>query len=234
VLKSDIDADTAFLLHNGWLSHAPPEFGATFMAHCHWRHIDAGSAISHAGDTGNSVMGLARGTTSISTALTSPDANIVSIGHPGLWFGYVPMFTQIARVVSVTARTNVHLAFISETEVERLLASNPQWWRHFAALGIMYGNTAINIAADLMIRDSRRRCISSILRLADCRFADRPGGRPIEAPLSQEELAAMSNLSRTSVSTIVRDLEDEGLITLGYRTIVLVDTDRLRAIVDDV
>jgi CRP-like cAMP-binding protein len=85
-----------------------------------------------------------------------------------------------------------------------------------------------------MIRDSKRRCIASILRLADCRFSDRPGGRPIEAPLSQEELAAISNLSRTSVSTIVRDLEDAGLITLGYRTIVLVDTDRLRAIVDDV
>ena len=85
-----------------------------------------------------------------------------------------------------------------------------------------------------MIRDSRRRCVAAVLRPSDCRFVDRPGGRPIEAPLSQEELAAMSNLSRTSVSTIVRNLETAELITLGYRAMVLVDTDRLRAIVDDV
>lgn len=234
MLKTEIDADTAFLINNGWLSHTPADFATAFMAHCHWRNVDAGSAISHAGDLANTVMGLARGTTAISTALTTPDANIVSIGHPGMWFGYVPMFSKLARVISVIARTDVRLALISEIEIERLLASNPHWWRHFAALGIMYGNSAINIAADLMIRDSRRRCVAAILRLADCRFADRPGGRPIEAPLSQDELAAMSNLSRTSVSTIVRDLENDGLITLGYRSITLNDTDRLRAIVDDV
>ncbi|MBC7522796.1 MAG: winged helix-turn-helix domain-containing protein [Sandarakinorhabdus sp.] len=91
-----------------------------------------------------------------------------------------------------------------------LLSQRPEWWRHSAALGVLYGHAALNVAADLMIRDSRRSCVAAVLRLADCRFVDRPGGRPIEAPVSQEELAAMSNLSRTSVSTIVRNLEPLG------------------------
>ena len=234
MLKGEIDADTAFLLHNGWLSHVPPEFGAAFLAHAHWRNVPAGESISHAGDQSKTIMGVSRGVVSIFTALSAPDAPIVTIGHPGIWFGYVPMFSKLARGVSVAARSDVRLVYIAQSEVEVLLSQRPEWWRHFAALGVLYGHTALNVAADLMIRDSKRRCIAAILRLADCRFVDRPGGRPIEAPLSQEELAAMSNLSHTSVSTIVRELEETGLIALGYRTIVLVDTDRLRAIVDDV
>lgn len=234
MLKSEIDADTAFLLNNGWLSHVPPEFGAAFMAHCHWRNTEAGVSISHAGDNATTIMGISRGVASIFTALSSPDAPIVTICHPGTWFGYVPMFSNLPRPVSLTARSDVRLAYIARPEVEALLTARPEWWRHFAALGIIYGNSAVNIASDLMIRDSKRRCAAAILRLADCRFADRPGGRPIEAPLSQDELAAMSNLSRTSVSTIVRELETGGLIRLGYRTMELLDTDRLRAIVDDV
>jgi CRP/FNR family transcriptional regulator, cyclic AMP receptor protein len=234
MLKSEIATDTAFLLNNGWLRHVPPEFGAAFMAHCHWRNVDAGVSISHAGDHGQSIIGLSRGVVSVFTALSAPDTPIVTVSHPGTWFGFIPMFSDLPRAVSMVARSDVRLAYIAQSEVETLLASRPEWWRHFAALGILYGNSAINVAADLMIRDSKRRCVASILRLADCRFVDRPGGRPIEAPLSQEDLAAISNLSRTSVSTIVRELENQGLISLGYRTIALLDTDRLRALVDNV
>lgn len=234
MLKTGNDSDTEFLLQNGWLQHAPPEFGATFLAHCHWRSVAAGVAISHAGDHGRAIIGLARGVVSVFTSLSAPDTPIVNLAHPGTWFGYVPMFTKLPRGVSITARTDIRLAHIAQAEVENLLAVRPEWWRHFAALGIIYAHGAVTVAADLMIRDSRRRCVASILRLADCRFADRPGARPIEAPVTQEELASISNLSRTSVSTIVRDLEAEGLIRLGYRTLLLIDTDRMRAIVDDV
>jgi DNA-binding GntR family transcriptional regulator len=52
--------------------------------------------------------------------------------------------------------------------------------------------------------------------------------------LSQEELAAISNLSRTSISTILREFEEAGLVTLGYRSVSLTYPARLRALVDNV
>jgi hypothetical protein len=39
-------------------------------------------------------------------------------------------------------------------------------------------------------------------------------------------------LSRTSVATILRDLEDQKLIRLGYRSVILDNPAVLRAIVD--
>jgi CRP-like cAMP-binding protein len=232
--NSENTADIEFLIHHGWLSHTPKAFARGFLENCHWRSVKAGTALSHAGDREHGMMGIASGVTTVTSALSAPDMPMITIAHPGTWFGYIPMFSNFPRVVSLVARTDVRLAVISEREVERALANNPTWWRSFGALGIIYGNTAMAAACDLMIRDSKRRCISTILRIANCRFEDCPEGLPVEAPLSQEELAAMSNLSRTSVSRILRELEDEGSITLGYRGIILHDAATLRAIVDNV
>jgi uncharacterized membrane protein len=51
--------------------------------------------------------------------------------------------------------------------------------------------------------------------------------------LSQDELAALSNMSRTTISTILRDLENDGLIKLGYRSVTVIHPGRLRALADD-
>ena len=47
------------------------------------------------------------------------------------------------------------------------------------------------VASDMLIRDSRRRCLAALLRVADCRTG---GPEPTTAELSQDELAAMANL----------------------------------------
>nr|WP_310525119.1 Crp/Fnr family transcriptional regulator [Polymorphobacter sp.] len=234
MLKSDIAVGTETLTTNGWLKETPPEFAAAILAHCNWRTMEAGTAIQHAGDTSGGLIGIARGTISLTTALGSPDSPMIHIGHPGTWLGFIPLFSAVGRAVSVMARSDVVLARLSQVELERLLWEQPVWWRHVGTLGVIYGNTATNIASDLMIRDSSRRCAASLLRLANCRFQDDDGQRNVEAPLSQDELAALSNLSRTSVSTILHDLVDAGLISLGYRSVILHDTPRLRALVDEV
>jgi CRP-like cAMP-binding protein len=155
------------------------------------------------------------------------------IGHPGSWFGYVGMFTGGELPMGVTARTDVMLAGLGQLQLEQLIAEHPEWWRHIGLLGVLYGNAAINVAADLLIRDTRRRCAASLLRIADCRFESPADAEPVEAPLSQDELAALSNMSRTTISTIRRDLENDGLIKLGYRSVPVIHPARLRALADD-
>lgn len=234
MLKSDIASGTSLLSQRGWLADTPQEFSEAILAHCHWRQVAAGAAIQHAGDSRGGLTGLARGTITVTTSLTSPDTVITHISHPGQWFGFITVFGGRYLPNSVAARSDVILAHMSKAALEQLLANRPEWWRHVGQLGVLYGNLAVNTAADLMIRDSHRRCIAALLRMADCRFCDNGNPGTIEAPLSQEELAALSNLSRTSVSSILHELEIQGLITLGYRCVTLNDTRRLRADVDDV
>lgn len=234
MLKSDIAACSEVLARTGWLPMTPPEFSHSLLSHCRWRYFAAGSMIQHAGDRDCSMTGLARGTTAVTTVLSAPDTPMIHIAHPGVWIGYAPMFTPQARTLDVVARSDIIVAQITLPEVEALLAERPQWWRYFGALGVIYGNIAANIAGDLMIRDSKRRCAAALLRLANCRFADPEGAQQVEAAMTQDELAAVANLSRTSVGAILRELEQAGLIALGYRSVVLTAPRRLRAIVDGV
>jgi CRP/FNR family cyclic AMP-dependent transcriptional regulator len=221
------------LRQEGWLSHVPDEFATAVLGLCHWRRVEAGQSIQHAGDGEGRLYGLAAGTVSMTTAMTAPDCPITDIGHPGSWFGFVPLFGGKALVTTVEARTDIVLAVLAPAPLTALFDQHPGWWRHIGMLGINYGHIAANIAGDLMIRDSRRRCVAALLRLGNCRFADRGGSTRAEAPLSQSELAGIANLSRTSVNVILGKLEADGLISLGYRCIYLLDTGALRAIADE-
>jgi CRP/FNR family transcriptional regulator, cyclic AMP receptor protein len=234
VLKSDIATHSALLINTGWLRHTPREFAESFIAHCHWRNFDAGVGIQHAGQEGGIVAGIARGSAVLTTSLSTPDSPVLHIMHPGEWFGYVPLFLPGTRPNSLVARSDVTIAVMPEQELEAFLAPHPHWWRHVGTLAAFNANTAIAIAADMMIRDSDRRCAAALLNVANCRHDDVSGGPSLNAPLSQEELAGIANLSRTSISTILHDLETRGLIELGYRTVTLRDPARLRALVDNV
>jgi CRP-like cAMP-binding protein len=234
VLKTEIARMSDFLASHGWLRFTPRDFADNLLAHCHWRQFAPGAGIQHAGDAGGIIAGIADGSATLTTSLSSPDSPILHVMHPGSWFGFVPLFIGGSRPNSIVARTNVTIATMSQAEVEAFMVGRPEGWRHLGTLGIVHANTATSIAADMMIRDSPRRCAAALLQLADCRHADRPASSDAHTPMSQDELAAVANLSRTSVSSILRKFEAAGLIKLGYRDVTLVNPAALRALVDNV
>jgi CRP-like cAMP-binding protein len=234
VLKTEIAACSAFLANTGWLRDTPRDFAEGLLAHCNWRQVAAGTGIQHAGTIGGSVIGIAAGTTTVTTSLSSPDSPVLHVMHPGDWFGFVPLFLKGGRPNSIVARTDVTLASMSEIEIESFLSTRPEWWRHVGALGVIYANTATSIAADMMIRDSGRRCAAALLQISGCRHVEKASAQGIQAPLSQEELASIANLSRTSVSTILHELEQAGLVRLGYRSVSIENASGLRAMIDGI
>jgi CRP/FNR family transcriptional regulator, cyclic AMP receptor protein len=218
----------------GWLSHVPEDFCDSVIALCRWRDVEAGQGVQYAGDGPGSVYGIAVGTVSITTAMSAPDAPVTTIGMPGGWFGYIPMFGGQERAVTVQARSAAVIATIPQASLAVLFDATPGGWRHAGLLPIVsYGHVAANIAGDLMIRDGRRRCVATLLRLANSRFADRQSDDPAEAPVSQSELGSLTNLSRTTISNILGELEAKALVRIGYRSVMLRDTAGLRRIADD-
>ena len=75
-----------------------------------------------------------------------------------------------------------------------------------------------------IIRDSRRRCLLVLLRIANCRFGD----KATATADMRQELAAMANLLRKTAGRILRVLAETELLTVGYRSIALHDAAALR------
>jgi CRP-like cAMP-binding protein len=83
-----------------------------------------------------------------------------------------------------------------------------------------------------MIPEHERRVAAVLLRLCDCRFPPQFGGPPQENPLTQAELAAMSNVSRNTLGTILRSLQDAGLISIGCGKVRHLQPQTLRALIE--
>ena len=71
-----------------------------------------------------------------------------------------------------------------------------------------------------------------LLRLGGCRQRTPPGAAPIEADVSQEDFAAMTNLARTTAGTVLRTLAAAGRIDVSYRKVRILKPDALRAMLE--
>jgi CRP/FNR family transcriptional regulator, cyclic AMP receptor protein len=91
--------------------------------------------------------------------------------HPVFWLGFVPTLFKQPRRAAASAKTRVWLVRVPEATLRRTLSENPIWWRFFLQPLLEYGDLTVTIAADLLIRDSDRRCAAALLRLAGGRYA---------------------------------------------------------------
>src|SRR5271166_6157936 len=189
-------------------------FRQAILSRCDWGRLETGAPIQAGGEEAGELIGLARGIVEMRTILGRADTPIMHFAHRVFWFGYVPILTGRPRRIAASAKTPVWLARIPQAAVWALLAEQPEWWRHLMQLSIIYGDVSQTIAADLLIRESERRCAAVLLRLGGRRFADPNDKEPVEVPVTQTELAGAANLSRNSVSTMLHRLKARGLIEL--------------------
>jgi CRP-like cAMP-binding protein len=220
------------LTSRGWLARAPAEFQRALLSLAKWQLFEAGTAICHAADENADLTGIVRGVVEVSTRFSTADTPALHFLQQGQWFGMVPLISGQSRRLSATARTPVLLARVPHDSLATLLAKRPEWWRDIACSLLELTDIATNGFADLLLRDSERRCVAVLLRLSGCRFADSERDRSVEVQLTREELAAMSNVSRNTLGGILRRLARRGLVDLGYRTVAVRDPAALRAVVN--
>jgi CRP-like cAMP-binding protein len=235
-LKAQDGRDLGFetrtsLLASPWLSSCPPEFSHALLDRAIIRLSPPGATLFHAGDEGGGLFGIARGTVELSLFLDHPDTAIMHLAHAGYWAGTRPLIGR-ARVLGVIARDEVLWALVPLHEARSLLDAFPHWWRHIAELVDDNCEIAIGAMADLTRADSRMRAMATLLRLAGCRYAGPPGGGPVELRLSQAELAAIAVMSRNTLNAIMRELMEQRIVAVGYRSILIREPARLRAMLE--
>jgi CRP/FNR family cyclic AMP-dependent transcriptional regulator len=220
------------VLREGWIAKAPPDFQDAMLSLAIWRQAEAGEEFIHAGDTEGGMWALARGTAEVSLGLSHPDTRMVHLFHAVFWSGYLPLLGR-PRTVSLVARTRVLWCLVPQRALERLMAEEPRWWRLIAEQIANHLELAAGGWADLTRQDSVQRAIAAMLRAAGCRYRGPPDGVVAELRLGQKDLAGLAAMSRNTFGAICADLERQGLIELGYRSITLRRPDLLRAMIEE-
>jgi len=227
----DQDEGRRILASRGWLGMTPPDFQHALLSRSSWHCLEAGAPIQTGGEEAGEMIGLAQGVIEMRTILGPADTPIMHLAHPVIWLGYVPIILGQPRRIAASAKTEAWLARIPQAAIKEILAERPQWWQYLLQPAIIYGDMSQTVAADLLIRDSERRCAAVLLRLSGRRFPGAGDSCPVDVPLTQGELAGAANLSRNSVGAIVKRLAVRGLIEQSHRSIIIHSPKALRAFV---
>lgn len=218
--------------NEGWFGSAAPEFQQAVLSRCGWREVTAGQQIYSASDVQADTYGIVDGTVEIYSRFGAGDNPMLHLTHEGSWIGYGSAFRGLPPRVTAMARTIVLLAHVPGRVMQDLLRERPEWWR-FVAVGVLeYGDTAISAYADSLLPDSERRCACTLLRIAGLTFPRRSRPERRSIPITQDELATLVNVSRTTLLQVLRRFEERGLVEQAYRTLQVVDAAGLKEIAE--
>lgn len=194
--------------------------------------LPRGRMLFHIEDSANELYCLVSGCAVIT--LAHPVQGVVNahIMFPGRWFGEPAALGRRPRIMSVSARRPSELLAISQAQIAELLKADPTLcWAFFNLMAWNVEDDALH-PVDLLIVDPRLRLCSRLLtfggRLLNCIAPS-----PVSIPMTQEELAAASNMSRSTVYNLLGELVAQGLCELGYREVKILGMVRLNRIVEE-
>ncbi len=205
-----------FVAGSSWLRAISNDLRDVILQHAKSTRFDRDALVYEFDDPPGGIYGVVSGVVAIRV---DDSYQAVQYGHllgKGAWFGEISAITLAPRKVGVTVVSDgAVLVSVSLAAIEEIASRSPQLWRALAGLAAISSETAIQSARDLMIRNPRDRCVAVLQRLSSTLGDDQ------YLPVSQDELAVMSALSRGSISRILSDLEANGQIKRGYRSIKL-------------
>ena len=222
----------AIVSREGWLSFTPPPFRQTVLARCKLEALKAGATIYSVGDPPGGMYGLVRGSFAISVAPGERGPYVAHFARPGTWFGEAAAFTEQPRQISLAVTRDSKFLHLPLPAIREIVTADPGAWRFFGLAAIAHNDTAIGAADDLLIRDHVKRSVAVLLRLGGCRYSTPQGSMSIEIDVSQEDLAVMTNLARTTSGTVLRTLEAAGQVKVSYRRVRILAPDALRAMLE--
>ncbi|MFN3892748.1 MAG: Crp/Fnr family transcriptional regulator [Beijerinckiaceae bacterium] len=218
------------LARKGWLSGTPEHFRRAVLSKAVVKHYAQGASIIMVGDEPRGVFGLADGGLRVSIAPAEMEPVFAYFFQPGSWFGEVPAITGRPHLIGLEATRETTMLHLPNHAWQEIVREDPAHWRYMGQLSVEHTEMCVGIIADLMRRDHTKRFTAIMLRLAGCR---QPDSEPVEIDYSQEDLAIIANLGRTTVNGLLNKLQERGMVDVNYRRIRIVDPDGMRAFIAD-
>lgn len=154
---------------------------------------------------------------------------IMRMFRPGDNFGYRSYFAVQEHVTEAVAMETTQVALIPMNLIERFCMENPYLAMYFVR------NLAIDLGAsdertvNLTQKHIRGRLADSIIFLID-KYGFESDGFTINAPLSRDDLAALSNMTTSNAIRTLATFVKEEIIELEGRRIKVLNRDKLKRI----
>lgn len=157
----------------------------------------------------------------------APDGKklIISTLEKGTLFGEMPLLGQQLHNTFAEAITDCTYCVIQLKELERLIIQYPAVALRILAITKRRLHHAENHLKDLTFKSIPARLASLILNLAGEEETDVTG-------FTHQDLAEMVGTYRETITQVLNDLKNKGLIDIGRKRLVIRDREGLQALAD--
>lgn len=195
-----------------------------FLSHCHRRRYPAKSTLIYAGDKSDSLYYIIKGSVTVIIEDDEGREMIVAYLNDGDFLGEMGLFEeQDSRSAWIRAKTECEVAEISYTKFQELTEAHPEF---LFALGSQMAKRLRNTTrkvGDLAFLDVTGRVARTLLDL--CKEPDamtHPDGMQIK--ITRQEIGRIVGCSREMVGRVLKTLEDQGLVSVKGKTMVVFGT----------
>lgn len=203
------------------------EYIEVFLNHAHRRRYPSRSTLIYAGDQSDSLFFLVKG--SVSVIIEDEDGRemIMAYLNEGDFFGEMGLFDAEAkaRTAWVKAKTDCEVAEISYIKFLELVKDDPRLlYAIFEQMSLRLRNTTRK-AGDLAFLDVTGRVARTLLELSQQPDAmTHPDGMQIK--ITRQEIGRIVGCSREMVGRVLKALEEQGLVDVAGKTMVVQGTRR--------
>jgi CRP-like cAMP-binding protein len=216
------------LMSGQWFSHLPVSFQDSLLAVARVRRLTAGQRLFKRGDPPCGLYAVLEGSIRIGAVSEQGKEALLSLVEPPHWFGEICLFDGQPRTHDAYGVGQCSLLHIPQTALLTLLDEHPLYWRQLALLmSHKLRLTFINLE-QLSLLPAPARLAHRLLMIAEGYGEIDPPRRVLQLP--QEQLASMLSLSRQTTNQLLKELQGQGIIGLGYGEIEILDAGRLRAL----
>ncbi|MGC5582777.1 Crp/Fnr family transcriptional regulator [Ornithinimicrobium sp. W1679] len=187
-----------------------------------------GEVVFHEGDPGDSLYVVISGKVKLSRTSGDGRESLLQVLGPGEMFGELSLFDPGPRLSTAYVVSTADFISLGNDALRLFLADHPEVaMQMLAGLAHRLRRTNEGIS-DLVFTDVPGRVAKALLDLAE-RFGRRgEHGLLVAHELTQEELAQLVGASRETVNKALADFAHRGWISLGAKSVTLLDVDRLR------
>lgn len=195
-----------------------------FLEHCHRRHYPAKSVIIYAEDKPDVLYFIVDG--SVSVLIEDEDGREIVLAYlnKGDFFGEMGLFDEErSRSAWVRARTACEVAEISYAKFRQLYQEHPDLLFAMASQMATRLRETSRKVSDLAFMDVTGRVARTLLDL--CKQPDamtHPDGMQIR--ITRQEIGRIVGCSREMVGRVLKAMEEQGLISVAGKTIVVFGT----------
>lgn len=197
---------------------------AALLAHCHKRVYHPKSTIIYAGDTSDALYYIIKG--SVSVIIEDEDGRemVMAYLNAGDFFGEMGLFEEEpSRTAWVKTRTECEIAEVSYAKFRQITERDPKLLYTVFEQIVSRLRATTQKVGDLAFLDVTGRVAGTLIEL--CKQPDamtHPDGMQIK--ITRQEIGRIVGCSREMVGRVLKNLEEQGLVSVKGKTMVVYGT----------